>query len=355
MIAEDDFPVEPWCVRETAFNLEMIAQTESLFALSNGHIGLRGNLEEGEPHGLPGTYLNGFYETRPLPYAEAGFSYPEDGQSVVDVTNGKILRLLVDDEPFDIRYGQLHEHERVLDMRAGTLVRAARWTSPAGRQVAVRSTRLVSLAHRSVAAIEYVVEAIDDFARVTVQSELVANEDQPDRSNDPRTAALLCNPLEAVRHESTDRGAVLMHRTRSSGLMMAAAMDHEIEVPGRVEVSSEAREDLARTTVICGLRPGQALRIVKFLGYGWSSLRSRPALRDQVAGAITGARYTGWQGLARRATRLPRRVLGLRRRRGRRGSGLSTGGAIRTLSCSAGQRACRRPRHSREGPDGHRL
>ena len=43
-----------------------------------------------------------------------------------------------------------------------------------------------------------------------------------------------------------------MHRTRSSGLMMAAAMDHEIEVPGRVEVSSEAREDLARTTVICG-------------------------------------------------------------------------------------------------------
>ena len=194
MIAEDDFPVEPWHVRETAFNLERIAQTESLFALSNGHIGLRGNLEEGEPHGLPGTYLNGFYETRPLPYAEAGFSYPEDGQSVVDVTNGKILRLLVDDEPFDIRYGELHEHERVLDMRAGTLARAARWTSPAGKQVAVRSTRLVSLAHRSVAAIEYVVEAIDDFARVTVQSELVANEDQPDRSNDPRTAALLVQP-----------------------------------------------------------------------------------------------------------------------------------------------------------------
>ena len=51
-----------------------IAQTESLFALSNGHIGLRGNLEEGEPHGLPGTYLNGFYETRPLPYAEVGYS-----------------------------------------------------------------------------------------------------------------------------------------------------------------------------------------------------------------------------------------------------------------------------------------
>jgi trehalose/maltose hydrolase-like predicted phosphorylase len=74
-------------------------------------------------------------------------------------------------------------------------------------------------------------------------------------------------------------------------------MEHDIDVPGRVEADAEAREDLARTTVICGLRPGQQLRIVKYLGYGWSSLRSRPALRDQVSGAIAGARYAGWQGL----------------------------------------------------------
>jgi alpha,alpha-trehalose phosphorylase len=299
MIAADDdiFPVEPWHVRENGLDLDRIAQTESLFALSNGHIGLRGNLEEGEPHGLPGTYLNGFYETRPLPYAEAGFSYPEDGQSIVDVTNGKIVRLLVEDEPFDVRYGHLSHHERVLDLRAGTLGRSAQWKSPAGKEVAVRSTRLVSLAQRGVAAIEYIVEAVDDFVRVTVQSELVANEDQPERSNDPRVAAVLCNPLEAVRHETTECGAVLVHKTRRTKLMMAAAMEHDIEVPGRVEFSCEAQEDLARTTVICGLRAGQQLRIVKYLGYGWSSLRSRPALRDQVAGAITGARYAGWQGL----------------------------------------------------------
>ena len=79
--------------------------------------------------------------------------------------------------------------------------------------------------------------------------------------------------------------------------MMAAAMDHIIEVPGRVEMSTEAREDLARTTVICGLRPGQQLRIVKFLAYGWSSLRSRPALRDQVGWRDHRRRYTGWEGL----------------------------------------------------------
>jgi alpha,alpha-trehalose phosphorylase len=297
MITQEAFPVEPWQVRETKLDLNLIAQSESLFALSNGHIGLRGNLDEGEPYGLPGTYLNSFYEIRPLPYAEAGYGYPEAGQTIVDVTNGKIFRLLVGDEPFDVRYGQLFSHERILDMRAGTLTRVAHWCSPSGKQVKVKSTRLVSLTQRSVAAIEYIVEAVEEFVRVTVQSELVTNEDQPQTSADPRVAAILDNPLEAVDHEKTEYGALLMHRTRSSALMMAAAMDHEIDVPGRVEVTTDAREDLARTTVICGLRPGQKLRIVKYLAYGWSSLRSRPALRDQAAAALHSARYTGWQGL----------------------------------------------------------
>jgi alpha,alpha-trehalose phosphorylase len=297
MINEDAFPVEPWQVRETKLDLNMLAQSESLFALSNGHIGLRGNFDEGEPHGLPGTYLNSFYEVRPLPYAEGGFGYPEAGQTVVDVTNGKVFRLMVNDELFDVRYGQLVDHERTLDMRAGTLERHVHWRSPAGRQVKVTSTRVVSLAHRSVAAIEYIVEAVDEFIRITVQSELVSNEDQPETSSDPRVAAVLDKPLEPVDHETNEGRAVLMHRTRASGLMMSAAMDHEIEVPGRVEIHTEARPDLARTTVICGLRPGQRLRIVKYLAYGWSSLRSRPALRDQAAGALAGARYAGWQGL----------------------------------------------------------
>ena len=297
MITDDAFPVEPWQIRETRLDFNLLAQSESVFALSNGHLGLRGNLDEGEPHGLPGTYLNSFYELRPLPYAEAGYGYPEEGQSLIDVTNGKILRLLVDDEPFDVRYGTLQQHERVLDLRAGTLRREVSWRSPAGKQVVVRSTRMVSLTDRSVAAIEYIVEAVDEFARVTVQSELVANEDQPQASVDPRVAAVLQRPLVAVDRECSETRAVLLHRTRSSELMMAAAMDHLIEVPGRVEVDTEVVEDLARTTVICGLRPGQQLRIVKFLAYGWSSLRSRPALQDQVAGAIAGARYLGWQGL----------------------------------------------------------
>ena len=45
MIGQDVFAVEPWTVPERKLHLELLAQTESIFALSNGRIGLCGNLD----------------------------------------------------------------------------------------------------------------------------------------------------------------------------------------------------------------------------------------------------------------------------------------------------------------------
>jgi trehalose/maltose hydrolase-like predicted phosphorylase len=299
VIEQSAYPVEPWAVRETSLKLDLLAQSESVFALSNGHIGMRGNLDEGEPHGIPGTYLNSFYEQRPLPYAEAGYGYPESGQTVVNVTDGKLIRILVNDEPLDVRYGELYHHERVLDFRSGTLTRTLDWASPAGQRVRVRSTRLVSFVQRAVAAIELVVEAVDEPIRFVIQSELVANEELPRMKSDPRVSAILDRPLVGVEHTRHEKGGILLHHTRASELQMAAGMDHVIDYDGRHDVDVDTREDWARTTVVAHLHPGEPLRLVKFLAYGWSSLRSRPSLRDQVAAALSSARYSGWDGLVK--------------------------------------------------------
>jgi alpha,alpha-trehalose phosphorylase len=291
------YPVEPWQIREPELSLSRLAQSESVFALSNGHIGLRANLDEGEPYGLPGTYLNSFYELRPLPYAEAGFGYPESGQTVVNVTNGKLIRLMVDDQPLDLRYGQLRRHERILDLRSGLLSRELEWVSPAGSAIRVRSQRLVSFTQRAVAAICYEVEPVDTSVRVVVQSELVANETVPTAEKDPRVSAMLDSPLVAEAHHTYEASAVLTHRTAFSELRMAAAMDHDVDGVDPSHVRAESHPDLARITVGGRLAPGQRLRIVKYLAYGWSSRRSMPALRDQVIAAMNAARFDGWDGL----------------------------------------------------------
>jgi alpha,alpha-trehalose phosphorylase len=292
------FRVEPWVVREAELDLDVLAQTESVFALSNGHIGLRGNLDEGEPFGLPGSYLSGFYEQRPLPYAEAGYGNPESGQTVLNVTNGKLIRLLVVDEPFDIRYGELRSHERVLDLRAGVLRRTVEWASPTGRAVRVTSTRMVSFTQRAVAAICYEVEPIDDAFPVVVQSELVANESMPQTQADPRVAAALASPLQS--EDSFTDGhtrAVLTHKTAASGLRLSAAMGHVIDGPEGTESACEAFGDMARTTVTADVSTGHPLRVVKFLGYSWSSQRSLSAVRDQVGAALAEATHRGWDRL----------------------------------------------------------
>jgi alpha,alpha-trehalose phosphorylase len=291
------YAVEPWCLRETELHLDILAESESLFALSNGHIGWRGNLDEGEPHGLPGSYLNGVYESRPLPYAEAGYGYPEAGQTVINVTNAKLVRLLVDDEPFDVRYGQLRAHERVLDFRTGLLERRVEWASPGDRVVRVRSTRMVSLVQRSIAAICYEVESVDRPLRVVLQSELMANEAVPPASGDPRVSAVLEAPLRSQEHACHDARAVLVHRTAASGLLLAAAMDHVLDAPPSMQATTEVSEDLARVTVTAKLEPGERLRLVKVVAYGWSAVRSEPAVRDQVDAALTAAVQTGWDGL----------------------------------------------------------
>jgi alpha,alpha-trehalose phosphorylase len=298
MISPDIFSVEPWAVTERELHLDLLAQTESIMALSNGHIGLRGNLDEGEPAAVPGSYLNGFYETRPLPHAEAAYGDPEAGQTMINVTNGKLIRLLVDDEPFDLRYGNLLRHQRVLDLRAGVLRREVEWTSPTGQGVRVRSTRLVSFVQRSVAAICYQVEPLDEAARIVVQSELVANEpEHEDDDADPRAAAALRAPVVAERHTHDGLRASLVHRTRASRLRMAAGMDHLIDGPHGTVTTAQSEPDLARITVSTRLEPGQTLRIVKLLAYGWSSRRSLASVRDQVDAALAAAMATGWEGL----------------------------------------------------------
>jgi alpha,alpha-trehalose phosphorylase len=297
VIPDPHYPVEPWHIRELGLDLDLLAQTESVFALSNGHIGVRGNLDEGEPNGLPGTYLNSFFERRPLPYAETGYGFPESGEVVVNVTNGKLIRLLVDDEPFDLRYGQVVHHERILDLRAGLLRRVVEWSSPAGQVVRVRSTRLVSFTQRAILAVHYEVEAVGASTRVVVQSELVANESVPSASADPRVAAALEKPLEAEEHSGNDDRSLLMHRTRVSGLRMAVAADHRIEGNDQVTSHTFVEPDWARTTIGTRLAPGERLTLTKFVSYGWSGQRSAPALRDQVDAALSAAVHTGWDGL----------------------------------------------------------
>ena len=298
MIEHDAYPTEPWAVRETRLDLDFLAQSASIFALANGHLGLRGNLDEGEPRALSGTYLNGFYESIPLSYGETAYGNPEDGQAVVNVTDGKIIRLLVEDEPLDVHRGRLHQHERVLDLRAGTLTRSLHWTSEGGVSVRVTTRRLVSFHNRSIAAISYEVEAVDQPLRVAIHSSLLANQRDRAPDDDPRGGSALESPLESKLAVDHDLRVVLAHATKRSSLMLAAGMEHVLEIENPTALT-QTEPDLGRVTISAQLEPGMPLKVVKLLAYHWSSQQSVEFLRDQVDGSLENAVAEGFDGLAR--------------------------------------------------------
>ncbi len=292
------FDIDEWSIGAEGIDVENIAHEESVFGLSNGHVGWRGNLDEGDPRGVAGSYLNGLFEEHPMPYAEEGYGYPECGQSVINAANGQLIRLTVGDEPFDVRRGTLTSHTRRLDFRAGTLEREVEWTSPSGRSVRIRSTRIVSFTHRSVAAVHYRVQALGAPAEVTVISELLANEPLPITHDDPRVQELLSEPLEEVASAGHGGAATLVHRTRKSALTTAVAMDHHVSGSPRnepsVETDVDEAGDRARTTVRASLDAGETLEIVKIVGHEFSSDLSVSALRDRAETAVGDAMEAGW-------------------------------------------------------------
>lgn len=291
-------PVDPWALAEEGVNLDRLAQTESLFALSNGHIGMRGNLDEGEPRGLTGTYLNGFYESFPLQYGESGYGFAEDGQAVVNVTDGKIIRLQVEDEPLDVHRGEVEHHKRRLDFRSGLLERELQWRAASGHRVKVRSRRLVSLSLRSLAAIEYEVEALDRPVRIAIQSNLQANKAGVSEAKDPRRGKALNNVLACQLYVDHGMRVVLGHETRRSRLKMASGMEHIIDYAGDLKMLTQSEPDLGRLTLSAELQPGEKLRLVKLLAYHWSSQQSVDWLRDQVDASLESGLAEGFEGLA---------------------------------------------------------
>jgi trehalose/maltose hydrolase-like predicted phosphorylase len=288
--------VDPWLVCEPHVDPATLDVAESVFSLSNGFLGTRGTLDEVEPFGMRGTYLSGVYELHPLSYPEGGYGDPGEGEALLTVADGTALRLLVDGVVLDVREVRPPVHERTLDLRAGTLDRRVRWTTPRGTTVEVTSRRLVSLVERAVCAVRYEVRALDGPAHVVVRSDLVSGAVTPTGvdNDDPRVARDLEHAFEPLVSSRVGDGGALASRTRRSGITVSAAVGHRVD-GGRVDTRAE--EHRVVTTVAASLQPGEGVTVVKAVGYAWSLDADVDSMVAQASAAVDSALDLGWDGL----------------------------------------------------------
>jgi alpha,alpha-trehalose phosphorylase len=262
------YPIDDWKMIETRFHRRYLPQAETLFSIGNGYLGLRGNFEEGRPVHQAGTFVNGFHETWPIVYGEGAYGFAKTGQTMLNVPDGKILKLYVDDEPLYLPTANLLDFRRTLDMQAGTLDRRVLWETPAGKQVLIESRRLVSFRQRHLAAISYQVTVLNATAPVVISSQLVNPEDGAVDEFDPRKArGFKERPLLPRRSYSRDQRVMLGYQTRNSKMTLACGAEHVIETGCPHLVSAECSDDLGKVVFTVDALEGEPITITKYLTY----------------------------------------------------------------------------------------
>ncbi|WIE64756.1 glycosyl hydrolase family 65 protein [Curtobacterium sp. MCLR17_036] len=272
------YPIDEWALVETEYAPDEQGVAETNFAVGNGYLGLRGNLDEGRGGVQYGTYINGFHETWPIRHAEDAFGFAKTGQTIINAPDAKVIRLYVDDEPLVLAEADILRHTRRLEFRGGYLFRETEWSTPSGKRVLIRSRRLVSFTDRHLAVIDYEVTVLDADASILLSSQILNRQDVQDEYHagmraaasafDPRKAESFTERvLEPKLKRSTGGRSLLGYQASSSGMTVCVGVEHHLETENNWDESSSIDDDLAKHVYRVQARAGQPIRLVKHIVY----------------------------------------------------------------------------------------
>lgn len=271
----EDYPPNEWNLIERSFRPQYAAQMETVLALANGYLGIRGVHEEGGPAVQNGTFVNGFYETWPIVYGEEAYGFARTGQTMLNVTDSKIIKLFVDDEPFWLPEANITHYERQLNMKAGCLERVLVWETASGKRVRIKSQRLVSLSQRHVAAVSYEVTLLNSAAPVVISSEIVSPQFwEQSRGDDPRRAQMAGTGLQFLTGYGRDRRIVLVQRTERSRMILSCGIDHRLLCDSQNAFKTDQTETFGRVAFTIEAQPQKPIRLEKFMAYHTSGTAS---------------------------------------------------------------------------------
>jgi trehalose/maltose hydrolase-like predicted phosphorylase len=276
-------PADGWVVERTGYDPVTEASSETLFALSNGYLGIRGTADEDGPGSMPGAYVAGLFDG-----TVAG------QEDLVVIGDWAATQITVDGRPMRPWEWRVLDHTRRLDLRALRLDRTLRCVDPDGRTLRLRSQRIASLADRHVGAIrlELTIEDGPD-ARVEVVSAVRTHEAH--------------GPLPHIQLVATGHvGEIAVLHSRTPGNRVA--VDHAVAVSAEARGSALAcehvtGEDMCGRAVSCDLSAGDALVVDRFVAVhtereaplpGPSAVRRARSAQNAGFDALLEAHTAAW-------------------------------------------------------------
>ncbi|OYO22853.1 family 65 glycosyl hydrolase [Enemella dayhoffiae] len=294
------FPIDEWRLVETDHDPKDLGTTETLFAVGNGYLGMRGNPEEGRDAHTHGTYVNGFHEVWQIRHAEDAHGFARVGQTIVNVPDTKVIKVYVDDEPLTLDVADLDEYERTLDFSSGVLRRKVIWRTSAGKRVQINTTRMVSFAQRHLAIMTMDVTMLEGDAPIVISSQVLNRQDGHDDysaapvHNDPRKQETLDRRiLDPITQWCGDGRIMLGYRAHESRMTLAVGVDHSLFTDNHYSEQVSADPDSGKMVYRINAQQSVPIHLEKLVAY--HSSRSVPVreLIDRCRRTLDRAREQG--------------------------------------------------------------
>ncbi|GAB6988583.1 glycoside hydrolase family 65 protein [Paenibacillus pini] len=297
------YPYQSWMLSEDAYDDKNNQRSESVFAVGNGYIGIRGHFEEGF-HGVQGTsvtghYLNGFYDSESIVYPEGAYGYPSRNHAMLNVPNATIIELNVEGHPFHLNHGRVISFKRELDMRKGILFRQIEWEAPSGQRVMLKIRRMVALQHKHLAIVDYEVQSLNFSGNITITSSIDGEIKGAEATDDPRLGAGFKEPsllLEEIEHGEVF--SAIKQRTRHSGFALLTAMKHQVQSQSEIKVAEKIEDQLISHEFTGLLQKGESVSLTKYISYYTSKDTPEDELYTRTGETLLMATDAGFDVLA---------------------------------------------------------
>ncbi|KPU27262.1 glycoside hydrolase [Caloranaerobacter sp. TR13] len=293
------YPLDEWRIIEEKFDVESNYLDETIFSLGNGYIGMRGNFEEGyygpEGTSLEGTYLNGFYESHPIKYGEEAYGYAKKSQTMLNVTNSKIIKLYIDGEEFNMFTGNILSYNRTLDMKEGVLTRKIVWETSARKRVQIVIKRVVSLENKHLAAINYEVTPLNFNGEITIISALDGEVKNQVSNGDPRVGSALNEQVLKIlsKHQEKSFGAITQ-KTTNTEFVLVCAMENDLQTESNYRLE-DSPSQMVRAKYIIDAKEGERIVLKKYITYYTSKDYPTYELLSRAKETLLQAKKNGFE------------------------------------------------------------
>ncbi|BCW51919.1 glycosyl hydrolase family 65 protein [Arthrobacter sp. StoSoilB13] len=263
------FPCEPWKLVESIHVPGDEGTLETLFALGNGHLGVRGAHSTRGDGELPGTFINGFHEIWDIKHAENAYGFARTGQRIVYVPDANNFTVSIDGEALSLAESTVLDYHRNVDFSTGVYEETTTWACRSGATVTTVERRAVGFDSRGCLGLELTVSADRDVS-ADIVSGVVNRQDQPveDHSvHDPRRSGRHAGRVLLPLHlQGADGSLRLAWETSESRQRIAMAVDHWISAEGQ-PFETVVAEDESSVRYVLAINSGEAFRLEKTVSY----------------------------------------------------------------------------------------